>query len=421
MIAITASPPGTNVWNPLTCVASAQDTAAASFAQLLAQFAAPAPAPGAGTHTTARNDRPASTDDAAAAVASSASPELQALLLRMLPPPPPPPPATTDSRPPATLANVNTGPRAALEAGAVPSLDVTAETLSALMRIASPQSPLLAVSEPPVTVLPASGQAMTGSRMPWHSATPPVPDAAAEMAPHERMTLVRSAPADTHRPAAPAQSAEPALADQAGPPMQVLALPTTRPRETPKEESSSASTEWPAAVVKHATGLAQHSSAPAVATPAAGNATARVTQSITPSFAQAGWNEAISQRVLWMAQDQLQSASLSLNPPHLGPVQVTLHIQNQQASVHFAAASTQVAQALQDALPVLRDLLGQAGITLGQADVGARQQQTPGNPFGSPPSRRKNEADTDTEPVHGQSAGRLRPTGLRRGLINLYA
>ena len=418
MIAITASPPGTNVWNPLTCVASAQDAAAASFAQLLAQFAAPAPAPGAGTHTTARNDRPASTDDAAAAAASSASPELQALLLRMLPPPPP---ATTDSRPPATLANVNTGPRAALESGTVPSLDVTADTLAVLMRIASRQSPLFVVTEPPNAVLPASGPAMTSSRMPWHSATPPVPDAAAELAPHERMALVRSTPADTHRPAAPAQSAEPALADQAGPPMQVLALPTTRPRETPKEESSSASTEWPAALSKHATGLAQHSSAPAVATPAAGNTAARVTQSITPSFAQAGWNEAISQRVLWMAQDQLQIASLSLNPPHLGPVQVTLHIQNQQASVHFAAASTQVAQALQDALPVLRDLLGQAGITLGQADVGARQQQTPGNPFGSPPARRKNEADTDTEPVHGQSAGRLRASGLRRGLINLYA
>ena len=72
-----------------------------------------------------------------------------------------------------------------------------------------------------------------------------------------------------------------------------------------------------------------------------------------------------------------QSATLTLNPPDLGPLQVVLNVSNDQASVAFTAAQPEVRQALEQALPKLRETMGEAGITLGNTSVssGSQEQQ----------------------------------------------
>lgn len=133
---------------------------------------------------------------------------------------------------------------------------------------------------------------------------------------------------------------------------------------------------------------------------------------------QTGWEQAIGQRVLWMAQDQLQSASLTLNPPHLGPVQITLQLDAQQANVQFVSAHAEVRQALQEALPVLRDLLGQAGIQLGQADVSSRQSRQGEQAFQETSQDKPMAAAQDPALAPELSTG----TPLRgRGLVDLLA
>ena len=100
------------------------------------------------------------------------------------------------------------------------------------------------------------------------------------------------------------------------------------------------------------------------------------TYSIRPSISSPNWDQAISQRVLWMTQNKLQSASLTLNPPDLGPVQVLVQLNNQQATVQFVSAQAEVREALQNALPMLGDLFKQAGIQLEHSDVSSRNQNS---------------------------------------------
>ena len=83
------------------------------------------------------------------------------------------------------------------------------------------------------------------------------------------------------------------------------------------------------------------------------------------------WNQAIGQRVLWMVGKEQQSASLTLNPPELGPVRVVVSVSNNQASANFFSANPDVRQALEGSLPRLREMMEGAGIQLGQAQVGA--------------------------------------------------
>ncbi|MTW00460.1 flagellar hook-length control protein FliK, partial [Pseudoduganella ginsengisoli] len=90
------------------------------------------------------------------------------------------------------------------------------------------------------------------------------------------------------------------------------------------------------------------------------------------------WDQQLGQKVVWMVAGGEQSASLTLNPPDLGPMQVVLNVSNDQASASFTAAQPEVRQALEAALPRLREMMSEAGIQLGSATVSAEmsgQQQ----------------------------------------------
>ncbi|HEX8957158.1 MAG TPA: flagellar hook-length control protein FliK [Burkholderiaceae bacterium] len=96
---------------------------------------------------------------------------------------------------------------------------------------------------------------------------------------------------------------------------------------------------------------------------------------LTPQVGSPGWDQALGQKVVWMVAGGQQSASLTLNPPDLGPMQVVLNVTNSHATATFTAAQPEVRQALETALPKLREMLGDAGIQLGQASVNAGNPQ----------------------------------------------
>ena len=92
---------------------------------------------------------------------------------------------------------------------------------------------------------------------------------------------------------------------------------------------------------------------------------------------KAGWDQAISQKVVWMVGAGEQSATLTLNPPDLGPLQVVINVQNDKADTTFISDNAEVRQALQDGISNLREKMSESGIQLGQANVssGGQSQQ----------------------------------------------
>ncbi|HEU4372336.1 MAG TPA: flagellar hook-length control protein FliK [Telluria sp.] len=104
------------------------------------------------------------------------------------------------------------------------------------------------------------------------------------------------------------------------------------------------------------------------------------TDRIAARVGMPGWDNQVGQKIVWMVAGKEQSASLTLNPPDMGPMQVVLSVTNDQATVTFSAAQPEVRQALEDAMPKLREMMGESGITLGNATVdsgasGQRQAQ----------------------------------------------
>lgn len=88
------------------------------------------------------------------------------------------------------------------------------------------------------------------------------------------------------------------------------------------------------------------------------------------NLAQPGWGQALGQQILWLVQNGPRQAELKVNPPHLGPLEVSLSLdRQQQASITFFAPDAGVREALEAALPRLRELFDTQGLHLQQANV----------------------------------------------------
>jgi len=95
------------------------------------------------------------------------------------------------------------------------------------------------------------------------------------------------------------------------------------------------------------------------------------TDRLSARVGTSAWDDQVGQKVIWMVGGDDQSATLELNPPDLGPVQVVLNVSNDLASVTFSSQQLEVRQALENALPRLREMMSESGIALGDALVNA--------------------------------------------------
>lgn len=128
-----------------------------------------------------------------------------------------------------------------------------------------------------------------------------------------------------------------------------------------------------------------------------------------------GWDAEVGQKIVLLVNRQESRAELTLTPPQLGRVEVSISVNGDQTSAAFVSASPAAREALEQALPRLREILADAGITLGQASVNAE-------------SARQGREETPAGPQRGsrniESAGAVAPSQwLRRseGLIDTFA
>lgn len=86
-------------------------------------------------------------------------------------------------------------------------------------------------------------------------------------------------------------------------------------------------------------------------------------------FGTTAWHQELGDKLVFMAGRQGQMAELILNPPSLGAVEVRLNMNGSEASAQFFSANSNVRDAIEAALPKLREMMQGAGIELGNASV----------------------------------------------------
>ncbi len=110
--------------------------------------------------------------------------------------------------------------------------------------------------------------------------------------------------------------------------------------------------------------------------------TAIYSGTIEPDLQDNKWGQASVNQLVWQADQNVQQARLQLNPPELGPIEVHMSVSDEQATIQFSTHHTVVKEAIESALPKLREMLSDAGLNLAHADVSdhaERRQQNPGS------------------------------------------
>lgn len=103
----------------------------------------------------------------------------------------------------------------------------------------------------------------------------------------------------------------------------------------------------------------------------------------------------------------------------MGPIEISLNINKDTASAYFISPNAEVREAIETALPRLREMLAGVGIELGQTNVGAQSQQESGNQEARAGAPRW---ITDTA-ILGKDSGRNQTTIAQRGnsLVDTFA
>lgn len=143
---------------------------------------------------------------------------------------------------------------------------------------------------------------------------------------------------------------------------------------------------------------------------------------LLPQVGTDDWGQSLGQKVVWMVQGAQQSATLTLNPPDLGPMQVVVHVNNNQATANFTAHQPEVRHALEAAMPRLREMLSESGIQLGQSNVSAGLPNQQNNASGDQrQSGRSSGQGSNAVETAAASVSHVPVTAAGNGLVDTFA
>ncbi|MDZ7621040.1 MAG: flagellar hook-length control protein FliK [Candidatus Competibacteraceae bacterium] len=133
---------------------------------------------------------------------------------------------------------------------------------------------------------------------------------------------------------------------------------------------------------------------------------------------QKNWGWMLGRQLQWMVDNRLHEAKINISPPHLGPLEVRVSLHHNQANVMFFSHETAVREALESAMPRLRELLDGQGLQLNQTQVSDQSRQQSGleeqaarqRDGGSSASTGKR--DTDADDVDEPQSPSRRPQGM---------
>lgn len=137
------------------------------------------------------------------------------------------------------------------------------------------------------------------------------------------------------------------------------------------------------------------------------------------------WGNAMGERLQWMVNNNIQSAEIRLDPPELGSVDVKIVIHKDTAQVNFITHHAQTRDAVEQAMPRLREMFGETGLSLGDVNVSQEsfKQQHAGNENQSDAQTAHasvmDEGDSDSSHSDSvSSTGRITARGT--GLLDTY-
>ncbi|HRD88521.1 MAG TPA: flagellar hook-length control protein FliK [Accumulibacter sp.] len=315
------------------------------------------------------------------------------------------PAMTASAARPAT--EVADSPQPAAEDAAPAAVEAEAPNAAVEMLVLGQPLPQTTYRPPPAVVSGGDGERIAG----------PVPTAGETLA---ALPPAHGAPgaAEPVRPTAESRQL-PAAATDAGPKAATFAvadLAVLAREQTAPEKAEPLAPTLPA----HAAATPAGIGSAAVGAPPTPTAAAHTLQ--TP-LRDPSWASEFGEKLLWFANNEQQGARITVHPPQLGVIEISLRLDRDGATAHFASPNAEVRGAIEAAMPRLREMFASAGIDIGQLSVGSQSlgDQSHGQRDSSPATHRLPDAAIlGSDPPPGVF---LLPAATRHGqaMIDVFA
>jgi flagellar hook-length control protein FliK len=127
----------------------------------------------------------------------------------------------------------------------------------------------------------------------------------------------------------------------------------------------------------------------------------------------------VANQIASMVDGNISSAKLNVNPPALGPIEVRIAVQGDQAQVFMTSHSAVTRDALQASTPKLREMLGEQGFAQVSVDISQRsfQDRTPT----AQAYEWNSSADRKGYSAAATAAGLISVTRAASGIVDAYA
>ncbi len=155
--------------------------------------------------------------------------------------------------------------------------------------------------------------------------------------------------------------------------------------------------------------------------PAIANQAIRQVPGPAVAMQQPGWSQQVTDKVMWMSSQNLQSAEIKLDPAELGRLDVKVSINQEQTQITFTSAHAGVRDSLESQMYRLREMFAQQGmqnVDVNVADQSHAQQDSREGTAGQ--GRTSGEGDSADESVQHVSTLREQHDG-RLGMVDYYA
>lgn len=101
---------------------------------------------------------------------------------------------------------------------------------------------------------------------------------------------------------------------------------------------------------------------------------------LSQSVVNPEWGDEFNQQIIWIGQQKIKSATIKLNPQELGPLEVSIKVVKEVATVNITTHSAPVRDLIEQALPRLRDMMAEQGINLSQVNIESNNNQRQQSP-----------------------------------------
>lgn len=91
------------------------------------------------------------------------------------------------------------------------------------------------------------------------------------------------------------------------------------------------------------------------------------------------WGDKFADHIAWMGNNDVKSAVIKIHPEELGPIEISVKVEKNSASVNIISHSAQVRDVMDQAIPKLRDMMSTEGLNLAEINISADQRS--GNAF----------------------------------------